>query len=51
MNFDPAAEYFDYAPIADVRDLIQVEDILEDEDLNLGKCSIINLDTLITANT
>lgn len=36
MNLDPAAETFNYEPLADVRELIQVEDVMEDEDLHLG---------------
>lgn len=37
VNLDPAAEKFNYEPLADVRDLIQVEDVMEAEDLQLGK--------------
>lgn len=37
VNLDPAAEKFDYEPLADVRNLIQVEDAMEDEELKLGK--------------
>ena len=33
---DPAAEHFDYEPIADIRELINVDDIMSDEDLNYG---------------
>lgn len=36
VNLDPAAEYFDYQPIVDVRELIHVEDTMQDEDLNFG---------------
>jgi GTPase SAR1 family protein len=36
VNLDPAAEHFDYQPVADVRDLIQVDDVMEDPDLHLG---------------
>ncbi|XP_021959362.1 GPN-loop GTPase 3 [Folsomia candida] len=36
VNLDPAAETFNYEPLADVRELIQVEDVMEDEDLHLG---------------
>jgi len=36
VNLDPAAEKFDYEPLADVRNLIQVEDVMEDEELKLG---------------
>jgi len=31
-NLDPAAEYFDYTPDVDVRELISLEDVLDDED-------------------
>jgi len=33
VNLDPAAEYFDYEPLADIRDLIKVDDAMEDEEL------------------
>ncbi len=33
VNLDPAAEYFDYQPLADIRDLIKVDDAMEDEEL------------------
>lgn len=36
VNLDPAAEHFDYSPILDIRDLIKVDDVMEDEDLKLG---------------
>ena len=36
VNLDPAAEYFNYNPLADIRDLIQVDDAMEDEDLHFG---------------
>ncbi|XP_018328666.1 GPN-loop GTPase 3 isoform X2 [Agrilus planipennis] len=36
VNLDPAAEYFDYNPLVDVRELIQVEDTMEDEELHFG---------------
>lgn len=36
VNLDPAAEFFNYQPIADIRDLIQVDDVMEDEDLRFG---------------
>ena len=32
----PAAEYFNYQPIADIRDLIQVDDVMEDDELKFG---------------
>jgi len=36
VNLDPAAEKFNYDPLADVRNLIQVQDVLEDEEIKLG---------------
>src|ERR1700761_9257382 len=36
FNLDPAAEHFDYEPIADIRQLISVEDIMADEELSFG---------------
>jgi GPN-loop GTPase len=36
VNLDPAAEHFEYSPILDIRDLIKVDDVMEDEDLKLG---------------
>jgi len=36
INLDPAAEHFSYNPTVDVRDLINVEDAMEDEELNFG---------------
>jgi len=36
VNLDPACEYFDYSPVFDLRDLIHVDDVMEDEDLKLG---------------
>lgn len=33
---DPAAEHFDYNPLVDVRELIHVDDAMEDEDLHFG---------------
>nr|ACO11566.1 ATP-binding domain 1 family member C [Caligus rogercresseyi] len=36
INLDPAAEFFDYEPVLDIRDFIQVEDAMEDPELNLG---------------
>ena len=50
MNLDPAAEFFNYSPLADIRDLIQVrstrairatmatqvDDVMEDEELRFG---------------
>ncbi|KAK8722706.1 hypothetical protein OTU49_012181 [Cherax quadricarinatus] len=36
VNLDPAAEVFSYEPLADVRDLIQVDDVMQADDLNFG---------------
>lgn len=36
VNLDPAAESFDYEPIIDIREVIQVNEPMEDEDLHLG---------------
>lgn len=36
VNLDPAAEYFDYQPVVDIRELIHVQDPMEDEDLQFG---------------
>ena len=36
VNLDPAAEYFDYPVTADIRDLIQLEDAMDDEELKFG---------------
>uniref|UniRef100_A0A1A9VF13 GPN-loop GTPase 3 n=1 Tax=Glossina austeni TaxID=7395 RepID=A0A1A9VF13_GLOAU len=36
VNLDPAAEHFDYQPAIDIRDLIQLDDAMEDEELRYG---------------
>ncbi|XP_012529948.1 GPN-loop GTPase 3 [Monomorium pharaonis] len=36
VNLDPAAEHFDYEPLADIRDLIQLDDAMEDDEFNFG---------------
>lgn len=36
VNLDPAAEHFDYEPIVDIRDLIQLDDAMEDDELHFG---------------
>lgn len=36
VNLDPAAEHFDYKPIADIRDLIHLDDCMEDDELKYG---------------
>ena len=36
VNLDPAAEHFDYQPLADIKELITVDDAMEDEELKFG---------------
>lgn len=36
INLDPAAEFFDYEAIGDIRDLISVDDAMEASDLQMG---------------
>lgn len=36
VNLDPAAEHFDYQPLVDIRELIHVDDAMEDEELHFG---------------
>ena len=36
VNLDPAAEAFDYNPSIDIRDLIHVDDAMEDEEMHYG---------------
>ncbi|XP_045128004.1 GPN-loop GTPase 3-like isoform X2 [Portunus trituberculatus] len=36
VNLDPAAEAFSYQPLLDVRDLIQLDDVMQDEDMDFG---------------
>uniref|UniRef100_A0A8C8K0K5 GPN-loop GTPase 3 n=1 Tax=Oncorhynchus tshawytscha TaxID=74940 RepID=A0A8C8K0K5_ONCTS len=36
VNLDPAAEHFDYPVMADIRELIMVDDVMEDESLRFG---------------
>jgi GPN-loop GTPase len=36
VNLDPAAEFFKYNVYADIRDLIQLDDAMEDETLHFG---------------
>ncbi|XP_017891293.1 GPN-loop GTPase 3 [Ceratina calcarata] len=36
VNLDPAAEFFDYEPLIDIRELIQLDDAMEDEELRFG---------------
>lgn len=33
FNLDPAAEHFEYEPTIDIRDLITLEDVMEEMDL------------------
>lgn len=33
FNLDPAAEYFEYEPSIDIRELITLEDVMEEMDL------------------
>ncbi|XP_014672319.1 PREDICTED: GPN-loop GTPase 3-like isoform X2 [Priapulus caudatus] len=36
VNLDPAAEQFQYNVLADIRELIHLDDVVEDEDLHFG---------------
>ncbi|KAG5680591.1 hypothetical protein PVAND_010087 [Polypedilum vanderplanki] len=36
VNLDPAAEVFEYQPFVDIRDLIHLDDAMEDEELHYG---------------
>ncbi|CAK9820362.1 GPN-loop GTPase 3 [Anthophora plagiata] len=36
VNLDPAAEYFNYEPLVDIRELIQLDDAMEDDELRFG---------------
>ncbi|XP_071944048.1 GPN-loop GTPase 3-like [Antedon mediterranea] len=36
INLDPAAEYFSYPVLADIRELIEVDDVMQDSTLSLG---------------
>lgn len=36
VNLDPAAEHFDYQPLVDIRELIQLDDAMEDQELHYG---------------
>lgn len=36
VNLDPAAEHFEYEPVVDIRELIHLDDAMEDEDLKFG---------------
>ncbi|KAJ8959575.1 hypothetical protein NQ314_006224 [Rhamnusium bicolor] len=47
INLDPAAEHFDYEPLVDIRELIHVQDTMEDEELHFGP----NGDVELSGNT
>ncbi|XP_071448519.1 GPN-loop GTPase 3 [Hetaerina americana] len=36
VNLDPAAEHFEYEPLVDIRELIHLDDAMEDDDLKFG---------------
>jgi len=36
INLDPAAEHFSYPVVGDVRELVELEDVMEAEDIKLG---------------
>ncbi|KAF3816500.1 hypothetical protein GH733_014673 [Mirounga leonina] len=36
VNLDPAAEHFNYSVMADMRELIEVDDVMEDDSLQFG---------------
>lgn len=36
INLDPGAEHFEYTPLIDIRELITIEDSMQDETLNFG---------------
>ncbi|MBZ3891467.1 GPN-loop GTPase 3 [Sciurus carolinensis] len=36
VNLDPAAEHFNYPVMADIRELIEVDDVMEDDSLRFG---------------
>lgn len=36
VNLDPAAEYFGYQPLVDIRELIHLDDAMDDADLKFG---------------
>lgn len=36
VNLDPAAEYFDYEPLVDIRELIQLDEVMEDDEFRFG---------------
>lgn len=36
VNLDPAAEVFEYTPAVDIRELIHIDDVMEDEEMHFG---------------
>lgn len=36
VNLDPAAEHFEYTPFVDIRSLISLDDVMDDEELKFG---------------
>jgi len=36
VNLDPAAEIFEYTPSVDIRELINISDVMEDEEMHFG---------------
>lgn len=36
VNLDPAAEHFEYEPVVDIRNLINLDDVMDDEELKFG---------------
>lgn len=36
VNLDPAAEVFEYTPTVDLRELIHINDVMEDEEMHFG---------------
>lgn len=36
VNLDPAAEHFEYQPLVDIRELIQLDDAMDDSELHYG---------------
>ena len=51
VNLDPAAEYFSYQTMADIRDLIQVDDVMEDEDIPDTDMSVLKDDGIADIGT
>ena len=36
INLDPAADKFDYEPTVDIRELVNLSDVMEDDELKFG---------------